>query len=234
MNDAYNVNFTFTDQKNAIKGDIVNQSRSNHPTVCPVLATIRRITHLRNHNAPDDTPIYTYYDAGSNKPKRIYPSHITQALQAVAKTMEATTGVPHHKISARSLRSGGATALLQCGADEKVIRLLGRWRSDSMFVYLRTQSESTTADFANKMLYQGKFRIPAADSITDEPTLLPEGLPQRMLQAFVRLELEDLGLYPKQSAYTAEAQNRSPMLTPSPSHCESSTSSSDDRKPRAV
>lgn len=52
---------TYTDQKNANRGERVGQGRSGDPFFCPVLALARRIIHLRCNHAPLDTPIYAYY-----------------------------------------------------------------------------------------------------------------------------------------------------------------------------
>ena len=204
--------YTFTDQKNAIKGDIVNMSRSTHPIICPVLATTRRILHLRQHNASPGTPIYTYYD-NYGRPKAITTNGVTLVLRHIARSIQHTTGVPPDKISARSLRPGGATALLQCHAGERVIRLLGRWRSGAMFAYLRTQAEATTRGFAAAMLSEGKFRLPTAADSSEVPDLLPEGLPARFIGAYNRLEMEEIGLAEKGSAL-ADENNRYGELSP--------------------
>jgi hypothetical protein len=55
-------------------------------------------------------------------------------------------------LSARSTRSGGASALLHAGVDGDRIRLLGRWRSDEMYRYLHVQSQPTMSGIAAAML----------------------------------------------------------------------------------
>jgi hypothetical protein len=46
----------FTDQKNAVRGEKHILGRSGHPFACPVLALLRRVKHLRAHNAPRRPP----------------------------------------------------------------------------------------------------------------------------------------------------------------------------------
>ena len=58
-------------------------------------------------------------------------------------------------ISARSLRPGGATALLCAGIDPDRIQLLGRWKSDAMFRYLRIQAATHSQNCAQLMLDHG-------------------------------------------------------------------------------
>ena len=68
---------------------------------------------------------------------------------------EPTTGILAKKVTARSLRPGGATALLCANAGTEAIMLLGRWKSDAMFRYLRVQA--TTSTHSQLMLDAGNF-----------------------------------------------------------------------------
>ena len=58
---ATSVSFTFTTQKNGVRGEIMNHGLSDHNMLCPVRAVIRRILHLRAHNATIDTILAAYY-----------------------------------------------------------------------------------------------------------------------------------------------------------------------------
>lgn len=62
-------------------------------------------------------------------------------------------GFTAEEVSARSLRAGGAMALLVAEVDTDVIRLLGRWRSDEMFRYLHLTAEPIMRNFAHRMLH---------------------------------------------------------------------------------
>ena len=64
------------------------------------------------------------------------------------------------EISARSLRAGGAMALLVSDVDTDMIRLLGRWRSDEMFRYLHLTADPITKDFAHRMLSADYTLVP--------------------------------------------------------------------------
>jgi len=61
-------------------------------------------------------------------------------------------GFTAHEVSARSLRAGGAMALLVSKVDTDIIQLLGRWRSDEMLRYLHLTAEPIMLNFAQKML----------------------------------------------------------------------------------
>ena len=54
------VTLTFTDQKNAVRGEQIAHSRTSDPVYCPVKALYRITRHLRACGVPDDTPIYAF------------------------------------------------------------------------------------------------------------------------------------------------------------------------------
>ena len=55
---------TFTTQKNSVQGEVIGLGCSDEPIVCRVLSLARRIQHLRENNAPPDTPLASYYENG--------------------------------------------------------------------------------------------------------------------------------------------------------------------------
>ena len=60
------------------------------------------------------------------------------------------------------MRAGGAMALLLGDVDYDKIKLLGRWRSDAMMVYLHTSARPLMQNFANVMVNHGDYaQIPA-------------------------------------------------------------------------
>jgi hypothetical protein len=62
-------------------------------------------------------------------------------------------------ITAKSLRAGGAMALLLAQVDTDVIRLIGRWRSDEMLRYLHLQAQPVMKNFARRMLQGGVYTL---------------------------------------------------------------------------
>ncbi len=85
----------------------------------------------------------------------IKPSFVTNALRHAANACALRTGIDPALISARSLRPGGATALLCANVDKDAIMLLGCWKSDAMLRYLRIQA--MTPGFSQRMLDHGAY-----------------------------------------------------------------------------
>jgi len=85
---ATHTSLTFTDQKNGVRGEVVNHSRSGSPLTCPVLFTcpvlaiIRRIVHLREHHAPLNMPLASYYSDINHRRYAVSAKNITDTLRA--------------------------------------------------------------------------------------------------------------------------------------------------------
>ena len=75
------------------------------------------------------------------------------------------TGIPASEISARSLRAGGAMALLCGKVDYDLIRLLGRWHSDAMIRYLHLQAQPVMRQFAKAMYNHGRYTFLPSDTV---------------------------------------------------------------------
>jgi hypothetical protein len=150
---------TYTDQKNANRGEKVGQGRSGNPLLCPVTSLARRIIHLRRNNAPPDTPIYVYYPQFRTNPQRVASATITELLRRSARLLQFSDEAVAD-IHARALRATGASALLTAQIDSDLIRLLGRWKSDAMLRYLHAQSAGLVHQFASQMIQQGAADIP--------------------------------------------------------------------------
>ena len=184
-NDLFRITYAtleFSDQKNAVRGEQVGHKPNKDPFFCPAKALGRLVMHLRKHKAPADTPIHMHYN---NHPQHRcwYPTkstNITNGLRWSAKSLEPQTGIPPHLISARSLRPGGATALLCANIDSDAIQLLGRWKSDAMLRYLRIQAAAHAHNYSQRMLDSGSF--------TFHPTSYQEGgLPNQAPAAIAAL-----------------------------------------------
>ena len=82
---AWFASLTFTDQKNGVHGEVIGLARSGDPYLCPVLALIRRITHLRANSASPNTPIArVFHPPNSQSKSKVAPAIITKQLcQAV-------------------------------------------------------------------------------------------------------------------------------------------------------
>ena len=57
------------------------------------------------------------------------------------------------------MQAGGAMALLCAGIDTDIIKLVGRWKSDTMFCYLHAQALPIVANLASKVFQHGSFML---------------------------------------------------------------------------
>jgi hypothetical protein len=148
---------TFSDQKNAVKGEQVGQCPTLDHSLCPAKALGRIVYHLLTHNATPTTPLYMFYNdhPSVNDWSAIKPTFVTNAMRHAANACHTRTGIDPKLISARSLRRGGATALLCTNVDKDAIMLLGCWKSDAMLCYLRIQA--MMPGFSQQMLDNGTY-----------------------------------------------------------------------------
>lgn len=181
--DAYEfASLTFNDQKNGVRGEQVGHKATTDDRLCPCKALARLARHLRLHNAPIDSPISTYWD-GHGRLHQADSSLITNGLRHAAESLKHLTGIDPSLLSTRSLRPGGATALLCAGVDKDIIQLLGRWKSDAMFRYLRVQATSSSGQYSQRMLDHGTYTFaPQAPSHPGELPV-PVQAPPAFLQA---------------------------------------------------
>ena len=150
------VSLTFTTQKNGVRGEVIGLGRSGNPTLCPVLAAVRRVKHLRAYGAHPETPLAVYFN--NNAWHKVTPTDITTLLRTATITLgPANLGFNPADITARCLRAAGAMALLCAHVDSDLIRLLGRWRSDEMLRYLHLQAEPVMRHFARDMIRGGSY-----------------------------------------------------------------------------
>jgi len=152
------VSFTFTTQRNAVRGEVIGLARSGDPFLCPVAATARRVTHLRLHNAPATALLCTVH-TGNQSTSRIAASDSTAALRRAVTCAGPALGLTADEVSARSLRPSGAMALLCSEVDSDAIRLLGRWRSDEMSRHLTAQAQPLVRDFSRRMIRGGEHTL---------------------------------------------------------------------------
>ena len=153
------VSLEFTTQKNGVRGEVIGLGHSGCPQFSPTVCLARRIIHLRQHNAPPNTPLASVWNPDSNSFKPIAPTHITISLRTICTVMGPAFGFLPKDISARSLRASGAMALLCAHVDTDLIQLIGRWRSAEMLRYLHVQAEPVMRNFSTRMLNQGAFTL---------------------------------------------------------------------------
>ena len=155
------ISLLFTTQKNGVKGESIGHGRTGHPQGCPVSALRRRVTYLRCHGATGTTPLAAVRH--KDKWVTIHSTDIMAAIHAVVRAAGPTIGFTPQDVSTRSLRAGGAMALLTARVNPDTIWLIGRWRRDTMLRYLHTTSKKFTDGFAVRMFQYGDYvLIPTA------------------------------------------------------------------------
>ena len=134
--------------------------------------TLWRIaTRLKKFTSDTNTPLYQY--RAGPRATTVTTKLVTNLLRRGAKLVENKTGIPPSKISARSLRPGGATALLCAGSDATNISLVGRWRSEAVLRYLRSQHTPAVKQFSKLMLNHGNFTYNVKPDVNSEFLELP-------------------------------------------------------------
>lgn len=173
------------DQKNGIKGEVIGHAATANPLFCPAKALGRiALHHIQWHRAnpdPDTHPgsrkLYEHKALTGSGTMSPTDTLSTKALRAAATHVYDTTGIPPELISARSMRPGEATALLCAGINADVIKLVGRWKSDSMLIYLRAQVLVVGGCFAQRMLDAGSYTF-APMALNSDPLSFPQTVPQ--------------------------------------------------------
>lgn len=160
--------YTLTRQKNGIGNETLSHGRSNHPLCCPVQATIRLLLYHRAQRTPHHLPIASYYTTEIHRLVRVTALDVTSRLKAAATALQPVTGIPAAEISARSLRAGGAMALMCANIDCNVIQMLGRWHSDSMIRYLHVQAQPIINRLSARMFNDGHYTFLPTETV---PTL---------------------------------------------------------------
>jgi hypothetical protein len=195
----------FADQKNGQKGERMFHSPSGQ-SVCPVhsLQTIALQilkgggTASTRGNA--NTLVHQIYDREPLKKDpgwtHLTSAHIKVALRLAAADCESQTGIPAKEINSKSLRPGGATALLCSNVDKNITSLIGRWRSDAIDTYFRTGTVNFTEGFSKRMVANGRyiFHPYHQDPTATEhqlPNLLPDNAPPIIQDAYFQVLIDD-------------------------------------------
>lgn len=75
-----------------------------------------------------------------------------KAMSSLIRKGAESTGARPAEYGTHSLRSGGATALFDAGAEDNLIKQQGRWKSDCFQVYTRIDATSCSR-IAASMIY---------------------------------------------------------------------------------
>ena len=152
------------------EGTVIAHARSEHPLCCPVLATIWQVMMHREAFRRLDRPFdgatkLASYCTPTGKCVPLRAVQFTEMIQVHAALMKPFTGIDPSELSARSLRAGGAMALLSGGCDSDIIKLLGRWKSDAMMDYLHQQSLPVFRCLASLMFNNGHHTFLPAETV---------------------------------------------------------------------
>jgi hypothetical protein len=139
-------------QKNGKRATVIHHHTNDTP-ICPVKATIRRITNILS--SPFHTPntiIGTHFSPEHPTGFTIHARQITTTLKNAAKALNLHQhGLLPDLISSHSLRAGGAIALHLSGCHAKTIQLLGRWSSDPFVTYIHHQIAAFSLGLSKRM-----------------------------------------------------------------------------------
>ena len=168
---ATHTTYCFTKQKNQHKGDVIAHTTSGDMLCCPVKATIRQMLLYRKERCKRNklydgaVTLASYYNSkGVNVP--VKHSQITKVLKTQATLLQHITGVEPKEYTARSLRAGGAMALLLGGCDDTIIKLQCWWHGDSMMEYLHQWALPVFKQLTSKMFSNGGHIFPPNSFIT--------------------------------------------------------------------
>jgi hypothetical protein len=149
------VSLTFSTQKNGTRGEAIGHGLSGNPVACPVLSGSRRIQYLRNLTT--DHSVYLCAVGPTLAP--LLPIQLTKLLRTAVLSTNNTSGLIPSDITAKSLSSTGAMALLNCNVSFEKLRLIGHWKSDAALRYLHVQAHDIMADCFALMLDGSDYRI---------------------------------------------------------------------------
>ena len=115
------------------------------------------VAHLRQHGATPDTHLVAVFNGTDCS--IIRSTKITTALRSETTLMDHQVGFTPEDVSPRSMRAGGAMALLMARVDTDTICLMGRWRSNIMLRYLHTKAQTFTEGLTLRMVQHGDYAL---------------------------------------------------------------------------
>ena len=140
-------------------GGEIGHGATGYPLLLLKEALRRRVAHLRQQDAPADTPLARFKSPWGHW-INVTPTKITAHRKATVKLFVGNhLGFTHHDVSARSLWAAGAMALLFSGVENDIISLIGRWRSDEILWCLHVQAEPIIRNFSKLMISHGNYNL---------------------------------------------------------------------------
>jgi len=144
-------------QKNGQRGQIISQQAISI-ACCPVKACVAWVLSLLQDDAPLNTPICAYKNDAAALFQYITNADILKAVREAIKNTEAIdNGYKDKLVGSHSLRSGGAMALFNQGADATFIMKMGRWTSTTFMTYIHEQVDVVSCGAAAKMSLETPF-----------------------------------------------------------------------------
>ena len=105
----------------------INKPRMKKPDCCP-FKIIKDYIGRRPHAISDLEPFFVFTDRSPVTPVQI---------RSILKLMITRIGLDHQLYNVHSMRIGRCVDLLKYGVSVETIKKLGRWRSNTVFTYLR-------------------------------------------------------------------------------------------------
>ena len=162
---SHSVSLTFITQKNNMPYTTITQCRSGS-NLCPVKAWAVIKSRLHSYpNTNHKTPINTVKTG--NQYHRITASQVRDLLKQVTSLPEnINLGLNPSRVGTHSIRCSAAMLMHSAKINADIIKLVGRWKSDSYTKYFRTEVQSFTSGVSNKMVSSENtfFLIPTPDA----------------------------------------------------------------------
>ena len=112
-----------------------------------IVRVLARVLLLKS-GEPASSPLFAWGRSGGGNIRR------TQVTNAV-KDAAVLNGKPRAEVSAHSLRSGGASAMMRASVSYDEIQAFGRWRSDVAKIYARSNHQQMQGVAARMIAAQG-------------------------------------------------------------------------------
>lgn len=104
-----------------------------HDCICPTSAILRFFS--QTSDVPSDCPLLSVCQKGK-------PHFLTQeTVRRRLKQLLASVGLASDRYGTHSLRRGGATWMLVSGVPLDMVKVLGDWKSDAVYQYLKPQTQ---------------------------------------------------------------------------------------------
>jgi hypothetical protein len=142
-------------QKNRVKDAKVSHTPSGDPTICPCRYLARLVDALSS--LPTNTALRTFRTATGTS--QVTGWEILETVcQGARWDNRHLAGYDYTHIGTHSLHSRGATRLCLEGFNKDVIRLMGRWSSNTYLKYIQPQIAQLAAGAAAQMALPQRYQ----------------------------------------------------------------------------